>query len=141
MTELETALLIACIAAIGIGAIFFFVAGIYHTKKDHAIVIEKAGKFQGVYYEGWHYFLPIKYQRRGTYVTAPQVIRVKVQDGPVLEVTYKIVDVEKYHYQGIPIEAIVNRIRKENAEITVEILKQGFIEKGIEFINIKRPRQ
>lgn len=138
MTELEKALLIACIVAVGLGALFFFAAGIFHTKKDKAIVIEKTGSFKGVYYEGWHYFLPIIYQRRGTYVTAPQVIRVQVKDGPLLDVTYKITDVKKYHYEGIPIEAIVNRVRNENKEITIDILKKAFAERGIEFINIKR---
>ena len=95
MSNLDKALLIASLGAILIGICIFLLAGVFYVKKDKAIVVEKYGLYFGTYYHGWHFFFPIIYQRKGTYNTVPQVVRITVNDGIKLDVTYKIIDFEK----------------------------------------------
>ncbi len=140
MSNLDKALLIASGGAIILGICIFFLAGIFYVKKDKAIVIERGGLYYGTYYHGFHFFLPIIYQRKGTYNTVPQVVRITVNDGIKLDVTYKITDFEKYHYCGTNIEGFVKRIRKENSELTIAVFKDKFLTIGCDFISIERRR-
>lgn len=141
LSNFDIALLIATGAAILLGIIIFFLAGLYHVKKDHCIIIEKARQYYQTYEEGWHFKMPIIYQRVGLYCLLPQVRVYTTESGNKLNVTYQIVDVKTYHYKGIKFETLMKVIEKENSEITLTVLQDKFKEYGLQFINIKKAVQ
>ena len=120
-----------------IGVLVFFLAGIYHVKKDQVIVIEKVEKFYGLYYHGIYFFWPFVYRRRGTYNIKQNKKTIRMNNGNKAEFTYKVIDVMKYHYGGISIENLVNKLIISDEKVTLQILKKEFSNIGLELLNIK----
>ena len=138
VSNIDLIFLIAIGVAILLGLFIFFLAGLYHVKKDHVIIIEKAREFYKIYESGWHFKMPIVYQRVGLYCIAPQVRRYIAKSGNKLSITYQIVDVKTYHYKGMRFELLMKVIEKENNEITLTVLENKFAEYGLKFINIQK---
>ena len=138
LSSLDIALLIATGIIIVLGVLVFFLTGIYHVKKDYAIVINKAGQFYCVHDKGTHFHMPIVYQRAGLYCTAPIVKRYVANNGNHLDITYQIIDVEKYHNNRISLDDLMKRIEKENSEINFTVLSEKFSLYGLKFININK---
>lgn len=138
LSTLDLVLIISASAAILIGALIFFLAGLHRVPKNHAIVIEKAREFYCIYESGIHFKMPIVYQRVATYVTAPQIRRYTATNGNKLDITYQLVDVKKYHFNFIRFEDLMARIEKENSEINLTVLTDKFASYGLKFISIKK---
>ena len=138
LSALDIALLISVGVIVLLGALVFFLAGIHRVPKDHAIVINKAGQFYCVFDKGTHFLMPIAYQRAGVYCTAPMVQKYVANNGNHLDVTYQIVDVEKYHNNCISLDDLMKRIEKENSEINSTVLSEKFSLYGLKFININK---
>ena len=138
LSNLDIALLIGVGSAIIIGALIFFLAGTYHVKKGYEVIIEKANEYYTTLREGWHFKMPIVYQRAGTYCVAPQVRRYTSQAGNKLSVTYHVKDTKTFHYCGLQFETIMLKIEKENSEITLPVLQNTFSKYGLEFLNIQK---
>ena len=138
LSNIDLVFIIAVGVSILLGLFIFFLAGLYHVKKDYAIIIERAREYYKTYEKGWHFKMPIKYQRVGLYCLAPQVRTYIANNGNKLSVTYQIVDVKKYHYSGMKFEVLMKVIEKENSEITLTVLENKFNEYGLKFINIKK---
>ena len=138
LSALDIALLISVGVIVLLGALVFFLAGIHRVPKDHAIVINKAGQFYCVFDKGTHFLMPIAYQRAGVYCTAPMVQKYVANNGNHLDVTYQIVDVEKYHNNRISLDDLMKRIEKENSEINSTVLSEKFSLYGLKFININK---
>lgn len=138
LNNFDLIFIIAVGVALVLGAIIFFFAGLYHVKKDYVIIVEKARKFYALYEEGWHFKMPVAYQRVGLYCVAPQVRRYVATSGNKLSITYQIIDAKKYHYSGINFDTLMKVIEKENSEITLTVLENKFNEYGLKFINIQK---
>lgn len=138
LSNLDIALLIGVGAAIIIGALIFFLAGVYHVKKGYEVIIEKANEYYTTLKEGWHFKMPIVYQRAGTYCVAAQVRRYISQAGNKLSITYEVEDSKVFHYCGYNFEAIMLKIEKENSEITLPVLQDSFAKYGLKFLNIQK---
>lgn len=138
LATIDLVIIIAVPSAILLGAFIFFLAGLHHVPKNHAIVIEKVQQFYCVYDKGTHFKMPIAYQKVGTYCIVPQTRVYTAKNGNTLDVTYQIVDVEKYHYSQMTFEQLMDRIEKENSEISLTILSEYFDKYGLKFIGIKK---
>ena len=135
---LDIALLISLGIIIVLGILVFFLAGVHRVPANHAIVITKAKEFYCVYDKGTHFLMPIVYQRAGVYCTAPMVRKYVANNGNHLDITYQIVDVEKYHKNRITLDDLMKRIEKENSEINATVLSEKFSLYGLKFININK---
>lgn len=138
LSALDIALLIALGIFIVLGAVVFFLTGIYHVKKDHAIVINKANEFYCVYDHGTHFKMPVLYQRAAVYCTAPIIKKYVANNGNHLDITYQIENVELYHKNRIDIDGLMKRIEKENSVINSTVLSEKFSLYGLKFINITK---
>ena len=138
LSTLDIVLLISAGAAIIIGAIIFFLAGVHRVPKRHAIVIERAGQFYCIFDKGTHFLMPIAYQKVGVYCIVPQTRKYVAQNGNNLDITYQIVDVEKYHYHFVKIDDLMLRIEKENSEINLTVLTEKFEAYGLKFISVQK---
>lgn len=138
LSTLDIVILISIGAAIVIGVLIFFLAGLHHVPKRHAIVIEKAREFYCVHDKGTHFHMPIIYQKAGTYCIEPQVRKYVANNGNKLDITYQIVDVEKYHYHYITIDDLMKRIERENSEINLTVLTDKFSQFGLKFIKVEK---
>ena len=138
LQPLDIAIIIAVPSALLLGLLIFFLAGIHHPPKRHAIVIEKVKQFYCVYDKGTHFNMPIVYQRVGTYCIVPQTRTYIANNGNSLDITFQIDDVKKYHYSSIKFDEIMKKIEKENSEINLTILTNSFAEYGLKFISIKQ---
>ena len=138
LSALDIALLISAGVILLLAVIVFFLAGIQRVPKNHAIVINKAGEFYCVYDKGTHFKMPVVYQRAGVYCIAPVVQKYVANNGNHLDVTYQIVDVEKFHKNRILLEDLMRRIEKENSEINSTVLSEKFSMYGLKFINVTK---
>ena len=138
LSALDTALLIGLCVIVALGILVFFLAGLHRVPKNHALVINKAGEFNCVYTKGVHFKMPIVYQRAGTYPLSPMVQKYVANNGNHLDVTFQIVDVEKYHKNRITLNDLMKRIEKENSEINSTVLSDKFALYGLKFINITK---
>ena len=138
LNNFDLIFLIAVGSSIVLGAIIFFLAGLYRVPKNHAIVIEKARDFYCVYDSGVHFKMPIAYQRVGVYCIVPQIKKYVANNGNSLDITYQIIDVKLFHYSNISFDALMRKIEKENSEINLTILNDYFSKYGLKFINIKK---
>ena len=138
LSTLDTALLIGGAILLALAVLVFFLVGIHRVPKDHAIVINRAGEFYCVYDKGTHFKMPVVYQRAGIYCTAPIVRKYVAKNGNHLDITYQIVDVEKYHKNRIALNDLMKRIEKENSEINSTVLSEKFALYGLKFININK---
>lgn len=136
MTPEQLTYLIIILSAILIGTIIFFLSCIYYVKKNTVIVIERMEKFFGIYKHGFHFFWPFVYRRRGTYSTNEISKVIRLANGNKAKVTYKIVDVLKYHYGGISIEQFFNKFLYNEQKVTFDLLKKEFSTIGIELLII-----
>lgn len=125
-----------CAFLIGIG--IFFLAGLHHVKKNYVIIIERAKEYYATYEAGFHFKMPIAYQKVGTYCIAPITRGYTANNGNHLKITYQVIDPKKYHYSYIPFDALMKRIEKENAEITLDVLTNAFNNFGLKFISIDK---
>ena len=137
ISDLDKALLIALGVGILLGIIFFLITGTYRVKKNHVIIIEKLNEFYKICESGWHFYLPIKYRRVGYYNIAEQSRVITLGEVKKIILTYKIIDVKKYHYSGSRIENYVEYIRKNNSEITEELLTKELEKIGIKYISVR----
>ena len=135
---LDLVIIITIPSVLLLGLLIFFLAGIHHPPKKHAIVIEKVKEFYCVYDKGTHFKMPIVYQRVGTYCIVPQTRTYIANNGNSLDITFQIEDVKKYHYSEIKFDEIMKKIEKENSEINLTILTNSFSEYGLKFISIKQ---
>lgn len=138
LSALDIALLISAGVIIVLGILVFFLAGLHHVPKNHAIVINKAGEFYCVYDKGTHFKMPVIYQRVGTYCISPIVQKYIANNGNHLDITYQVVDVEKYHKNHIALDDLMKRIEKENSEINSTVLSEKFSLYGLKFINVTK---
>ena len=138
LSALDIALLISAGVILLLAVIVFFLAGIQRVPKNHAIVINKAGEFYCVYDKGTHFKMPVVYQRAGVYCIAPVVQKYVANNGNHLDITYQIVDVEKFHKNRIHLEDLMRRIEKENSEINSTVLSEKFSMYGLKFINVTK---
>ena len=138
LSALDIALLISAGVILFLAVIVFFLAGIQRVPKNHAIVINKAGEFYCVYDKGTHFKMPVVYQRAGVYCIAPVVQKYVANNGNHLDITYQIVDVEKFHKNRIHLEDLMRRIEKENSEINSTVLSEKFSMYGLKFINVTK---
>lgn len=137
MTKEQIIALCIIIGSIVIGIIIFFIGCIYHVKKDTVMVMERMQKFFGLYYKGYYFFNPFLYRRRGVYPLNETKKIIRLNNGKKAEVTYKIIDVMKYHYGDISIEKLFNNLSITVEKVTLEILKKELLNIGIELYNIK----
>ncbi len=138
LSALDTALLISAGVILLLAVLVFFLVGIHRVPKNHAIVINKAGEFYCVYDKGTHFKVPVIYQRAGVYCIAPIVKKYVANNGNHLDITYQIVDVEKYHKNRISLDDLMKRIEKENSEINSTVLSEKFSMYGLKFINVTK---
>jgi len=138
LSALDIALLISAGVILLLAVIVFFLAGIQRVPKNHAIVMNRAGEFYCVYDKGTHFKMPIIYQRAGVYCIAPVVKKYVANNGNHLDITYQIVDVEKFHKNRIHLEDLMKRIEKENSEINSTVLSEKFSMYGMKFINVTK---
>ncbi len=138
LSALDTALLISLGIIVALGILVFFLAGLHRVPKNHAIVINKVGQLHCVYTRGVHFKMPIVYQRAGIYPLSPMVQKYIANNGNHLDVTFQIVDVEKYHKNHITLNDLMKRIEKENSEINFTVLSDKFALFGLKFINITK---
>ena len=138
LSALDIALLISAGVILLLAVIVFFLAGIQRVPKNHAIVMNRAGEFYCVYDKGTHFKMPIIYQRAGVYCIAPVVQKYVANNGNHLDITYQIVDVEKFHKNRIHLEDLMRRIEKENSEINSTVLSEKFSMYGLKFINVTK---
>ena len=138
LSALVIALLISAGVILLLAVIVFFLAGIQRVPKNHAIVMNRAGEFYCVYDKGTHFKMPIIYQRAGVYCIAPVVQKYVANNGNHLDITYQIVDVEKFHKNRIHLEDLMRRIEKENSEINSTVLSEKFSMYGLKFINVTK---
>ena len=138
LSALDIALLISAGVILLLAVIVFFLAGIQRVPKNHAIVMNRAGEFYCVYDKGTHFKMPIIYQRAGVYCIAPVVQKYIANNGNHLDITYQIVDVEKFHKNRIHLEDLMRRIEKENSEINSTVLSEKFSMYGLKFINVTK---
>lgn len=93
-------LLIVLIAlSFGIGLMILLASGITRVRADQAIVIEKAGSFYRTHGPGFIYLLPFVFRVVGRYGTRLQEATARFNSFSLV-ISYRIVDVEKYHYAG-----------------------------------------
>ncbi len=135
---LDKVLIISASGAVFLGAVIFFIAGIYHIKDGYEAIVEKASGYYTTLTKGWYFKMPIVYQRVGLYCVRPQVRRYVTQVGNKLSVTYQIEDTQKFHYSGLKFETIMAVIEKENSEINLTVLQDNFAKYGLKFINIQK---
>ena len=138
ISALDLALYISLGIILVLAVLVFFLAGLHRVPKNHAIVINKVGEFYCVYDKGTHFKMPIVYQRAGVYCIAPIVKKYVATNGNHLDITYQIVDVEKFHKNRILLEDLMKRIEKENSEINSTVLSEKFALYGLKFINITK---
>ena len=138
LSTLDIALLISAGVILLLAVLVFFLAGIQRVPKNHAIVMNRAGEFYCVYDKGTHFKMPIIYQRAGVYCIAPVVKKYVANNGNHLDITYQIVDVEKFHKNRIHLEDLMKRIEKENSEINSTVLSEKFSMYGMKFINVTK---
>ena len=138
LSTLDIALLISAGVILLLAVLVFFLAGIQRVPKNHAIVMNRAGEFYCVYDKGTHFKMPIIYQRAGVYCIAPIVKKYVANNGNHLDITYQIVDVEKFHKNRIHLEDLMKRIEKENSEIDSTVLSEKFSMYGMKFINVTK---
>lgn len=138
LKPLDLIIIISIPSALLLGAIIFFLAGLHHPPKNHAIVIEKVKEFYCVHDKGVHFHMPIIYQRAGVYCIVPQTRTYVANNGNSLEITYQVEDVKTYHLNHITFEELMRKIEKENSEINLTILTDNFAKYGLKFINIKK---
>ena len=138
LSALDTALLISAGVILLLAVLVFFLVGIHRVPKNHAIVINKAGEFYCVYDKGTHFKVPVIYQRAGVYCIAPIVKKYIANNGNHLDITYQIVDVEKFHKNRIELDDLMKRIEKENSEINSTVLSDKFSMYGLKFINVTK---
>ena len=138
LSALDSALLIGGAILLVLAVLIFFLVGIHRVPKNHAIVLNKVGEFYCVLDKGTHFKMPIIYQRAGIYCTAPVVKRYIANNGNHLDVTYQIVDVEKFHKNRITLDDLMKRIEKENSEINSTVISEKFALYGLKFININK---
>ena len=138
LSALDTALLIGAGVILLLALLVFFLAGLQRVPKNHAIVMNKAGEFYCVYDKGTHFKMPIIYQRAGVYCVAPVVKKYIANNGNHLDITYQIVDVEKFHKNKITLDDLMRRIEKENSEINSTVLSEKFSMYGMKFINVTK---
>ena len=138
LSALDTALLISAGVILLLAVLVFFLAGIQRVPKNHAIVMNRAGEFYCVYDKGTHFKMPIIYQRAGVYCIAPVVQKYVANNGNHLDITYQIIDVEKFHKNRILLEDLMRRIEKENSEINSTVLSEKFSMYGLKFINVTK---
>ena len=138
LSTLDTWLIIIAASAVVIGLIVFFIAGLYKVPKNHAIIFERAGKFNSYYDKGVHFKFPIVYQRVAVYCIVPQTRTYVAENGNKLDVTYLIKDPIKYHYSNVRFESLMKKIEKENEDVSLQVLQDTFTNYGLEFISIKK---
>ncbi len=138
LSALDTALLISTGVVLLLAILMFFLAGIHRVPKNCAIVINRAGEFYCVYNKGTHFKVPVIYQRAGVYCIAPIVKKYVANNGNHLDITYQIVDVEKFHKNRIELDDLMKRIEKENSEINSTVLSEKFSMYGLKFINVTK---
>ena len=138
LSALDIALLIGAGVILLLAHLVFFLAGLQRVPKNHAIVMNKAGEFYCVYDKGTHFKMPIIYQRAGVYCIAPVVKKYIANNGNHLDITYQIVDVEKFHKNKITLDDLMRRIEKENSEINSTVLSEKFSMYGMKFINVTK---
>lgn len=139
MEKLDLILLIGTLGVFVVGFLIYLTAGLYRPRKGYAIIIEKLGVFESCFDKGVHFYWPLVYKCVGYYCVVPQTRRVTFQETLTLEMTYQIVDPKLFHYSGYKAEEYMHKVRKENSELTLAILKDEFKKIGIDFINLKRP--
>ncbi|MCR5333249.1 MAG: hypothetical protein K6E11_04465 [Bacilli bacterium] len=91
--------LIIILGALLLGGILFVLTGFINVRKGRVAIIEKAGEFVGIYREGTYYFAPIVYRRVGMY-SMGEISETYLINRIDYKVTYEIIDVMKYHYEG-----------------------------------------
>ena len=138
LSALDIALLISAGVILLLAVLVFFLAGIQRVPKNHAIVMNRAGEFYCVYDKGTHFKMPIIYQRAGVYCIAPVVQKYVANNGNHLDITYQIIDVEKFHKNRIELDDLMKRIEKENSEINSTVLSEKFSMYGLKFINVTK---
>ena len=131
MTQEQIIYLIIVLVALVIGICIFFLSCIYRVKKNTVIIIEKVEKFHGIYKEGFHFFWPFVYTNNTSKI-------IKLANGKKANVTYKIIDVYKYHYGEISIEHFFNKFIYKQEKVTFELLKKEFLNIGIELLSIQQ---
>lgn len=137
MSTLDIILLSIMGGAIILGAIIFFLAGVYKVKENKAMVIEKAEKFYGVYTKGLYFFMPIVYKRKGVYTLVPMERDIYIEGLRDMVLTYQVIDVEKYHYYDGDVSDLVRRTYEKFPDLEEEILIDELNNIGIKYISIR----
>ena len=141
MPKLEIILLILIPSALLLGALIFFISGIYKVKENKMMVIEKVEQFYKVCPPGTYFFMPIIYKRKGVYTMTPMEKDIHIENGKTLIITYQVIDVKKYHYTTESIEEKINEANKVNIEMSNEILKETLEEMGLKYLGIREKNQ
>ncbi len=131
-------IVVASVIVVGLG--IFFATGIYHVKDGRVAIMEKYYEFYEVLEPGWYYYMPLIYHRRAWYSTEMQCRTYTLENKNTINIYYKIIDVVKYHYGKIAIYDHLMDIVNNCDELTEDILKERFLEIGIEFIKIEDAR-
>ena len=137
MSQIDIILLIVLASCLLLGAIIFFLAGIYKVKKDKVMVVEKAGQFYKLYEEGTYFLMPIVYKRKGVYTIKPLEKDIHIEGLRDLIITYQVIDVYKYHYYDGDVETCVRNTYENNPEMSEELLRNSLRDIGIKYIAIR----
>ncbi|MCD8204732.1 MAG: SPFH domain-containing protein [Coprobacillus sp.] len=135
---LITIIIIVAVIIVGLG--IFFATGIYHVKEGRVFIMEKYYEFYTLLEPGWYYFMPLIYHRRAWYSTEVQCRTYTLENKNTINIYYRIVDVVKYHYGAVKIYDHLMSIVNSGEPLTDDLLKEKFLEIGIEYIKIEDAR-
>lgn len=137
MKQIDIILLIILGSALILGALIFFLSGIYKVKKDRVMVIEKLEQFYGLYSEGTYFFMPLIYKRKGVYTIVKMEKDVRIEGLREMTITYQVVDVKKYHYYDGDVTKCVEETYKNNPDLDEETLRAELEGIGIKYLGIR----
>ena len=137
MNKVDIILLIILGSSLLLGAIIFFLSGIYKVKKDTAMVIERVGQFYKVYEQGTYFLMPLVYKRKGVYTLKELEKDIHIEGLRDMLLIYQVIDVYKYHYYNGDVETCIKETYENNPEMSEEILISSLKEIGIKYIAIK----
>ena len=137
IATLDLVLIIVLGSTAILGTIIFFFAGLHKVKKGYGMVVEKYSEYDRTLTAGIYYLSPLKYRRVGYYNLAVQERSVLIENVKRISIKYQIIDCQKLHYSNLTLQDLVNKIKSENEEITLEILTTEFEKVGLKFISVR----
>lgn len=136
MSDLVFALILT--GALLLGGGLFALTGFISVKKGRIAIIERAGEFVGIYRPGIYYFAPIMYRRVGMYRVG-EVKETYLINRIDYQLTYEILDVKKYHYEGKhDAYGILKASLVDSRDTLSDTLKARFTAVGVKFIKLEK---